>query len=923
MKKEHWRKAMQQEIQALEDNGTWTLEIFPPDKKALRCIWLYKIKYNSDGPIERYKTRLVIFENKQEEGIDYNETFAPVAKIAMTSFVMLIFLLLTFWFLNSSVSFGQAEELSIGDRIDTNKTITIGVTIISSSGNFEFGFFTPNNGTSYYIGTWYKNISPQTVIWVANRDSPLSFSEMPNAEFAIRNGNLVLLNGTRQLVWSTKVNSRKSDDSMVAVLGDDGNFALRDGNSNSTSHVLWQSFDHPSHTFMPGARFSYNKNTQAMQYITSWRSSDDPSPGPYTVEFNPTNGQFRAMWKRTEEYWNSGAWDGDSFRNVPYNTPNTTVNYTYVNNDNEVYYIYTFFSPLVTSRFVIDVTGEMKQFTWLDSSKQWNVVYLQPTRSCDVYAYCGAFGTCNPNSTSVCRCLPGFVPKLDTDWDLDIFSQGCVRKTNLSCGSNPSAPFKDKFWLMSNVTLPKYYETARVTSATKCESACLNNCSCTAYAYDGTECLTWSEELLNLQQLSQDDQRGRNLFIKLAASDFPSAIKAKPSWSTRLKVIVLATVCVTILVVNCFIYIYCRRRIAKGKGQRNFLAHLQSRDNLIALTNEDDENSIDAPFFSFESILAATNQFSEANMLGRGGFGPVYKGKFPGGREIAVKRLSTQSRQGIEEFTNEVLLIARVQHRNLVKLLGYCVKGDEKILLYEYMLNKSLDTFIFDQQNCTLLDWKKRFDIILGIARGMSYLHHDSRLTIIHRDLKTSNILLDEGMNPKISDFGLARIVQGDYTRANTTKIAGTCGYMSPEYALNGSFSTKSDVFSFGVILLEIVSGRKSTGFHQYEEAINLIEHVWKLWEEEKEINLVDESLRETCKLDEAIRCINIGLLCVQENPCQRPSMSNVIVMLGGESMILPRPNQPAFVTRSTISSKSTTSSSTNNGLTITIEQGR
>ncbi|XP_059277813.1 G-type lectin S-receptor-like serine/threonine-protein kinase At4g27290 [Lycium ferocissimum] len=464
---------------------------------------------------------------------------------------------------------------------------------------------------------------------------------------------------------------------------------------------------------------------------------------------------------------------------------------------------------------------------------------------------------------------------------MDIFSQGCVRKKNLSCG-NSSATFKDRFRMIPYVTLPKYYETVKVTSATQCESTCFNNCSCTAYAYDGTECLTWTGELLNLQQLSQDDHRGRNLFIKLAASDFPS----------------------------------------DDQGQRNFLAHLQSRDN--DLTNEDDDNNIDiVPFFSFESILAATNQFSEANMLGQGGFGPVYKGKFLGGREIAVKRLSTQSRQGIEEFTNEVLLIARVQHRNLVKLLGYCVKGrNEKIVLYEFMLNKSLDTFIFDQQNRALLDWKKRFDIIVGIARGMSYLHHDSRLTIIHRDLKTSNILLDEGMNPKISDFGLARIVQGDYTLANTTKIAGTCGYMSPEYMLNGVFSTKSDVFSFGVIILEIVSGRRNTGFYQCEEAMNLIQYAWRLWTAEKAITMVDESLLETCNMDEALKCINIGLLCVQEHPCQRPSMSSVILMLGGESMILPKPNQPAFVARTAISSKSTTSY-TKNGLTITIEQGR
>ncbi|KAI8006881.1 G-type lectin S-receptor-like serine/threonine-protein kinase [Camellia lanceoleosa] len=345
---------------------------------------------------------------------------------------------------------------------------------------------------------------------------------------------------------------------------------------------------------------------------------------------------------------------------------------------------------------------------------------------------------------------------------------------------------------------------------------------------------------------------------------------------------------------------------------------------------DDDKKGIDVPFFDLESILEATNYFSDENKLGEGGFGHVYKGIFPRGQEIAIKRLSSHSGQGLEEFKNEVVLIAKLQHRNLVKLLGYCIKGDEKILLYEYMPNKSLDTFIFDRTLCLSLDWEKRFDIILGIARGLLYLHQDSRLRIIHRDLKTSNILLDEEMNPKISDFGLARIVKGKETEANTMRIVGTYGYMSPEYALDGLFSIKSDVFSFGVIVLEIVSGKRNTGFYQSKEALNLLGYAWRLWNEEKALDLMDRTLVESCNKGEVLKCINVGFLCVQEDPSDRPNASNVLSMLTSDTAIpLPNPKEPAFVAKKWISSGPSSSfdkpetSSSNNELTVSIEPGR
>ncbi|XP_039822073.1 G-type lectin S-receptor-like serine/threonine-protein kinase At1g11410 [Panicum virgatum] len=299
--------------------------------------------------------------------------------------------------------------------------------------------------------------------------------------------------------------------------------------------------------------------------------------------------------------------------------------------------------------------------------------------------------------------------------------------------------------------------------------------------------------------------------------------------------------------------------------------------------------------YNFLQVLEATNNFSEENKLGQGGFGPVYKGRFRDGSEIAAKRLASHSGQGFREFKNEIELIAKLQHTNLVRLLGCCCQGDERLLIYEYMPHKSLDFYIFDEIQRVLLDWNKRLAIIEGIAQGILYLHKHSRLRVIHRDLKASNILLDHEMNPKISDFGLAKIFSLNGTEGNTNRIVGTYGYMAPEYASEGLFSIKSDVFSFGVLTLEIISGKRTSNVHQYGDFINLLGYAWQLWVDGLGLQLVDTSLGAQRHALMMMRCINIALLCVQENAVDRPTMSEVAAMLCSDSITLPEPKHPAY----------------------------
>uniref|UniRef100_A0A803LKW5 non-specific serine/threonine protein kinase n=1 Tax=Chenopodium quinoa TaxID=63459 RepID=A0A803LKW5_CHEQI len=297
---------------------------------------------------------------------------------------------------------------------------------------------------------------------------------------------------------------------------------------------------------------------------------------------------------------------------------------------------------------------------------------------------------------------------------------------------------------------------------------------------------------------------------------------------------------------------------------------------------ENDESRILVSLeFGLDTIRVATNDFSDSNKLGRGGFGIVYKGKFSNGQEVAVKRLSRDSGQGDSEFKTEVLLVAKLQHRNLVRLLGFCLEEEERILIYEFVPNTSLDHFLFDVNKRVYLDVEKRYKIITGIA------HEDSRLRIINRDLKASNILLDAEMNPKIADLGMARLFDVDQTQGDTNRIVGTYGYMAP------------DVYSFGVLVLEIITGRKNSSFHNEEYTEDLLSFVWRNWRENTATSIIDPTLTTTSRTD-MIRCIHIGLLCVQESVEDRPTMSSVMLMLSSRSLSLSVPSHPPFVTVTT-----------------------
>nr|XP_048332954.1 cysteine-rich receptor-like protein kinase 44 [Ziziphus jujuba var. spinosa] len=358
--------------------------------------------------------------------------------------------------------------------------------------------------------------------------------------------------------------------------------------------------------------------------------------------------------------------------------------------------------------------------------------------------------------------------------------------------------------------------------------------------------------------------------------------KSKISTATTVAIVVPGGVSVLVILIVILGFSF--------KGKKKYNAEQEENDT---------ERLIYSLQFDLATIEAATSNFSINNKLGQGGFGEVYKGTLANGLEIAVKRLSRGSLQGAKEFKNEVVLVAKLQHRNLVRLVGFCLEGEEKLLVYEFVPNKSLNYFLYDRvpERKEQLDWSRRYKLIRGIARGILYLHEDSHFRIIHCDLKPSNILLDAEMEPKISDFGMARIFGVDQTRGIASRIAGTYGYMSPEYARRGQFSVKSDVYSFGVTAMEIISGKRNNTFYQSgcADAEDLLSYAWELWKDGKSLELIDPALRASSSENEVVKCVQLGLLCVEENPEDRPTMASVLTMLTKHHLKLPIPQKPGF----------------------------
>ncbi|GLJ51234.1 hypothetical protein SUGI_1089970 [Cryptomeria japonica] len=743
-----------------------------------------------------------------------------------------------------------------GDTLLMGSSLSGNQTIISKNGTFALGFFNPKGTNNWYIGIWYAQVSQKAIVWVANRENPVR--SMPGVLNFSSDGRLRLFNRDDQFVWSTD-NGRKASG---AILMDSGNLVLLD--AHEKSEIVWESFAHPGDTWLAGM-----KMWKGMK-LTSWKSSVDPAIGlfSYGMDMSPGKSQMVMIHNNSVTYWSSGEWTGNTATKIPEMKGQNIVEMSCVRVSlSRMYYEY-FINPTwkpLTARLVLQTNGEYGTYFWMGDGK-WTLVWSTHRGQCSEYDICGAYGVCNAND--VCSCVEGFTPKEPSQsW----WSNGCARRRPLQCSIAKGTT--DGFREAKNRFLPEkeaviYNEPTQKS----CRTACLNNCSCTAFSFATSHpfmCRLWFGDLFKMRASSD----GQSVFIRLAASELPHSTSKRSSKPPALRVVLAATGAAfsVILALLLGVFILCKRRRARKKS-----------------IEQDVPTSLKA--FTYKELRIATKNFK--HKLGSGAFGSVFSGVLPDNTLVAVKKL--EGSVGAEkQFRAEISTIGKIQHVNLVRLWGFCVGGSRRLLVYAYMPNGSLNSFLFHKEGEVekLLDWKTRFEIALGTARGLVYLHEECRDRIIHCDIKPENILLDGDFHPKIADFGLAKLVGRDFSRVLTT-TRGTRGYLAPEWISGLPITPKVDVYSFGMTLLEIISGRRNLDLKVEESRLYF--PTWASCQIQRGniIGVVDARIASEANIEEVRRAAMVGGLCIQDDENLRPSMGEVVKILEG-TMEAPAPQIP------------------------------
>lgn len=751
-----------------------------------------------------------------------------------------------------AVPLANPQNISLGSELAPTQTTGWA----SLNRNFQISFYTSGPGDVYSLGILFNPINKRTVTWSAAAASGVPLQVGKDASLKLsKDGDLVLFGDLSSPLWRTNTSN-------VGVAGasmeESGNFILYNGSGG----VIWQSFDSPTDTLLPG------QHLKTGQKLTS---------SIYTADLEE-NGNFSLIWSNGIMYWSSDT----SLQHPVYASLQQATFGLY---NNQGYSVKSWRSSdysdnTVTLRRVsLDEDGNLRIYSWSSSRSDWIIGWQALQDQCQVYGYCGTNGLCSYDMNNlICTCAAqaGYVPI-----DPSNLRKGCKGGNVQNCSTFNSMVVLNHTFVPSNIF---YNDEA------DCQQACLKDSLCLAATAtnDGSgSCLMKYGDSFSGYQ---EPNIASNSFLKVCGTAYilgPPPGSPSNNSKASITVAIVASILGTLVVVILFqlaLWLCCC-----GKSNPGLKGHSGSYALL--------EYASGAPLqFTYRDLQIATRNFTEK--LGEGGFGAVYKGMLPNMTDIAVKQLEGVG-QGERQFRMEVAVIGCTHHVNLVRICGYCVEAKHRLLVYEFMKNGSLDRYLFNaSDNSPCLEWPIRFNVLVGTARGIAYLHQECRDCIVHCDIKPENILLDENFCAKVSDFGLAKLINDVKDQArNLSIVQGTRGYLAPEWRSNLPITAKSDVFSFGVVMLETICGRKnSDAFINSSDKLQSFSE-WAFNEcflHNRMQSIVDKRVRSKVNMEELDRAVRVSFWCMQLQPSLRPSMSKVVHMLEG-MLPIDMPPMPNF----------------------------
>ncbi|CAN4087659.1 unnamed protein product [Withania somnifera] len=774
----------------------------------------------------------------------------------------------------------------------------------SDNNTFAFGF-TPTalSHDQYQLSIWFAQLpGDRTLVWSPSINSPVTNDAVLNFD---NTGNLLLMD-RGNTVWASNTSEAGAE---TAVMSENGNFVLYTDNLS----VVWQSFSHPSDTLLPG---------QPLAASLELISSKSPALGGYytlkmmqqptSLNLGLTYNVPESLDMSPELYSNYSYWSGPDISNVTGDVVAVldqagSFGIVYGSSSDGAVYVYKkdgdyggLFSalnesnwnrPSVLRRLILEANGNLRLYRWdndVNGSSQWVAEWAAVSNPCDIAGICGN-GICNLDRSKTNASCTGLSGTSKVGNDIS-----CSGNSSLTGKFGPHYENLTSQFKISTIQQTTYYFSGSsvienysdIASVSKCGNACLSNCNCVASVYGLNEEKPYCWVLRSLEFGGFEDP-GSTLFVKVdangsfgASDDKQTGDSSDKSQSTHEKVLILPIVLsmtVLILLLGCLLYINIHRKRSLKR----------SLDGSLILSG--------APIsFSYRDLQHRTNNFSQ--LLGTGGFGSVYKGSLGDGTLIAVKKLDKVLPHGEREFITEVNTIGSMHHMNLVRLCGYCSEGTRRLLVYEFMINGSLDKWIFRSYSNRdrLLIWPTRFRVAIGTAQGIAYFHEQCRNRIIHCDIKPENILLDEDFCPKVSDFGLAKLMGREHSHV-VTMVRGTRGYLAPEWVSNRLITVKADVYSYGMLLLEIIGGRRNLDMTCDAEDFFYPGWAYKEMTEGTPEKVVDRRLEGAIEKEELMRALMVAFWCIQDEVSTRPTMGEVVKMLEG-SVDINMPPMPQTV---------------------------